>query len=72
MDFKGHLQTVPKNKYLLTIVDEYSRFPFTCPSSEQTTDTVIACLKNMFSIFGMPSYKHSDRGAAFMSDSIKQ
>ena len=28
LDFKGPLPTSPKNRYLLTIIDEYSRFPF--------------------------------------------
>ena len=72
IDFKGPLPTVSKNKYLLTIVDEYSRFPFAYPCSEQIADAVIMCLNNLFSIFGMPSYIHSDRGAAFMSENFKQ
>ena len=71
IDFKGPLPTLSKNKYILTIVDEYSRFPFAYPCAEQTTDTVISCLNNLFSIFGMPSFIHSDRGAAFMADAFK-
>ena len=28
IDFKGPLPSVSTNKYILTIIDEYSRFPF--------------------------------------------
>jgi len=31
VDFKGPLPSSTKNRYLLTIVDEYSRFPFAFP-----------------------------------------
>ena len=72
IDFKGPLPTVTKNSYLLTIVDEYTRFPFAYPCAEQTADVVIQCLNNLFSIFGMPSFIHSDRGAAFMSDKFRR
>ena len=35
------------------------------------TDTVISCLSQLFSVFGMPAYIHSDRGASFMSNQLK-
>ncbi len=66
MDFKGPLPTSSKNKYILTIVDEYSRFPFAYPCSDISTSTVIKCLCNLFTMVGMPSYIHTDRGNAFM------
>ena len=72
IDFKGPLPTISKNKYILTVVDEYSRFPFAYPCKEQTTEVIIACLNNLFSTFGMPEYVHSDRGAAFMSEQFKK
>ena len=72
LDFKGPLETDRKNKYILTIIDEFSRFPFAYPVSEITTETVIRCLDNLFSMFGMPSYTHSDRGPSFMSVKLKQ
>ena len=31
IDFKGPLPSVTQNKYILTIVNEYSRFPFADP-----------------------------------------
>ena len=71
IDFKGPLPSTDKNQYFLTIIDEYSRFPFVFPCSNLSTATVIQCLSQLFSIFGMPAYIHSDRGAAFMSRELK-
>ena len=67
IDFKGPIPSATKNIYMLTIIDEYSRFPFVYPCENTNTDTVIACLLQLFSLFGMPHYIHSDRGYSFMS-----
>ncbi len=73
IDFKGPLPSSPQspNKYILNIVDEYSRFPFAfaCPDVKWTT--VRSCLYQLFSVFGMPSYVHSDRGSSFMCKELK-
>ena len=37
-----------------------------------SSKTIINCLCSLFSVFGMPAYIHSDRGAAFMSEELKQ
>ena len=71
IDFKGPLPSI-KNPYIITMVDEYSRFPFAYPVRDVSTPTVIKCLKNLFSIFGIPGYIHSDRGASFVSSELKQ
>ena len=71
IDFKGPVPSSSPNKHLLTIVDEYSRFPFAYPCPDVSSNTVTKCLSQLFSIFGMPSYVHSDRGAAFMSKEVK-
>jgi len=70
IDFKGPLPSNTRNRYLLTIVDEYSRFPFAFPCSDMFTSTVIKCLNQLFSIFGMPAFIHSDRGSSFMSTEL--
>ena len=67
INFRGPLQSNNENKYFLNIVDEYSRFAFVFPCSDISTSTVIKCLTTLFSLFGMPAYVHSDRGASFMS-----
>ena len=72
LDFKGPLPSCNKNKYILHIVDEYSRFPFVFPVPDMTSSTVISCFCNLFSMFGMPAFVHSDRGSSLMSDELRQ
>ena len=72
LDFKGPLPSSNQNKYFLHIVDEYSRFPFVFPVANMNAQTIIKCLCSVFSMFGMPSYTHSDRGSSLMSDELKQ
>lgn len=67
IDFKGPLPSMDKNSYFLTVIDEYSRFPLVFPCADMTTTTVINCLCQLFALFGMPAYIHSDRGPSFMS-----
>ena len=71
MDFKGPVPSSTKHRYLLTIVDEYSRFPFAFACTDLSAATVIRCLDSLFAMFGMPSYIHSDRGTSFMSSELK-
>ncbi|XP_054287982.1 uncharacterized protein LOC129003710 [Macrosteles quadrilineatus] len=71
LDFKGPIPSATQNKYILTVVDEYSRYPFAFPCRDMTSSTVIEKLKEMFTIFGMPSFIHSDRGTSLMSDELK-
>ena len=71
IDFKGPLPSSSSNKYLLIVVDEYSRFPFAFPCKDISSASVISCLTTLFSIFGLPGYVHSDRGASFMSSDLK-
>ena len=71
IDFKGELSSVSGNSYILTIVDEYSRFPFAYPCKDMKTTTVIENLCKVFEVFGLPAYVHSDRGPSFMSKALK-
>ena len=61
IDFKGPLPTTNQNRYILTICDEYTRFPFAYPSRNVSANTVITHLRELFSIFGMQAYTRSDR-----------
>lgn len=71
IDFKGPLPSTTRNTYMLTVVDEYSRFPFVFPCPDMHTKTVIKCLEAVFSLCGMPNFIHSDRGSSFMSQELK-
>ncbi|XP_042228552.1 uncharacterized protein LOC121870679 [Homarus americanus] len=52
---KGPLPSTSRNRYLLTVVDEHSRFPFAFACKDMTAATVIKCLRQLFAIFGMPA-----------------
>ena len=47
IDFKGPLSSSTPNKYFITIIDEYSRFPFVYPCSNISSQTVIKCLNQL-------------------------
>ena len=67
IDFKGPLPSTSKNKYILTVVDEYSRFPFAFATSNIESQTVVSCLMQIFNMFGACGCIHSDRGKSFVS-----
>ena len=67
IDFKGPLPSTSKNKYILTVVDEFSRYPFAFPCPNMQSQTVISCLKQIFYLFGACGYIHSDRAKSFFS-----
>ena len=71
LDFKGPLPSATKNHYFLTVVDEFSRFPFIFPCSDISSRTVILCLNSLFSLFGFPAIVHSDNAKCFVSKEIK-
>lgn len=57
IDFVGLKQSSTNPRYLLTIIDKYSRFPFVYPCADITAKPVTSKLKDLFSI---PSNIHSD------------
>ena len=59
LDFKGPLPSSTKNHYILTVIDKYSRFPFAFSNANLEACTVIACLNQLFALFGMPNYVHT-------------
>ena len=71
IEFKGPLPSSTKNRYLLTMIDEYSRFPFAFACADTSAQTLINCFCQLFSIFGMPAYVHSDRGSSFLSSDVQ-
>ena len=71
LDFKGPLPSRTHNKYILTVIDEYSRFPFAFACADTSTSTIIKCLLQLFAVFGMPASIHSDNGTGFVSAELK-
>ena len=72
LDFKGPLPSTNQNRFLITIIDEYSKFPFTFSCRNTSAKSIISGLDQVFSMYGMPAYIHSDRGSAFMSAEFKR
>jgi len=74
IDYKGPLPSsdISSNKYILNIIDEYSRFEFAFATADMTWQTVQSCLYQVFAMFGMPSYIHSDRGSNFLCGDLKE
>ena len=70
INFKGPLPSTSKNKYLLTVVDEYSRFPFAFACSYTESQTVSNCLQQILCLLGTPAYVHSDLGKSFISSEV--
>ena len=57
---------------MLTVIDEYSRFPFAIPAPDVSALSTITSLSQLFSLTGLPSYVHSDRGSAFVSKELRE
>ncbi|KRX92976.1 Retrovirus-related Pol polyprotein from transposon 17.6 [Trichinella pseudospiralis] len=72
IDFKGPLPGHQNQRYMFVVVDEYSRFPFAFPCADVSAASAKKCLVELFSLFGVPSYVHSDRGSAFASDEFRR
>ena len=54
-------------RFLLVIIDEFSRFPFAFVLKDISTESIVGSLKQLFAIFGTPAFVHSDRGTQFMA-----
>lgn len=68
IDFIGPLpETVRGNKYILSIVDHFTKFALAFPTSRQDSKTVVDCLTHVFSEFGVASRILSDLGRCFTS-----
>ena len=68
VDFSGPKpRTRRGNTILLTVVDEFSRFPFAWAVKNETDSTLMEYLEPLFCLFGPPLEVHSDRGSAFLS-----
>ncbi|KRY15405.1 Pro-Pol polyprotein [Trichinella patagoniensis] len=64
IDFKGPLPSTSSNRYILTVVDEYSRFPFAFPCPDISTQTVSKCLTQLFYLFvGTGAHREEDERA---------
>ena len=70
-DFIGPLPDDGGRRYILVIIDAFSRFPETYPVRDMSVSTVIECFRDYFSRYGFPDLILSDRGTQFQSKYFK-
>lgn len=64
----GLPRTARGNRYILVVLDYYTRWPEAFPIADTTADTVARVLvTNVFSRYGAPVELHSDQGSQFES-----
>lgn len=60
------------NKYVLTVVDSFTKWARAIPIPNKKMETVAKALwRNVFSIFGMPNRIHHDQGSEFVNGVLK-
>ena len=64
--------SVQGNSYLLVIQDYFTKWLEAIPMRNQTADTIVSVLINVFSQLGLPLKLHSDQGASFESAILKR
>lgn len=73
VDFVGPKPPTSSGKrFILTVIDEFSRFPFAFALSDATATSVVSCLRTLFTLFGPPERLHSDRGTQFESRQLRE
>lgn len=74
IDIAGPLPTTKRNnRYLLSIIDCFSRFPVLVPIKQIDAKTVSkAVYERWITLFGAPDMIHSDRGTNFESEMFAQ
>lgn len=64
--------TANKNRFVLVVVDYFTKFALALPMPDQQTETVCnALMKNFFLYFGSAGIIHSDQGSNFQSKLFK-
>ena len=68
MDVVGPLPVSEQgNKYIITMMDMFSRWPAAYPAADMTAETVVRCIKQFGGDFGYPEAVLTDRGTNFAS-----
>ena len=72
MDFLGPLPVTDSgNKYILVIIDLFTRFCVLKCVSSKHSETVIECLRDTFDVFGYPDQLLSDNALEFTSSAMQ-
>ena len=71
IDIKGPLEGGP-SKYLLVIVDYYSKWPEVIPITKISSESIIKSLRQVFVRFGLPKEIVSDNGTQLVSEEFEK
>lgn len=72
IDYLGPLpRTKRGNRYILVVIDAFSRFVWLFPSRNVTANTTVSLLTNIFCLFGPPRQLVSDNAPAFVSSPFR-
>jgi hypothetical protein len=73
MDVVGPLPVSDQgSKYIITMMDLFSRWPAAYPVADTTAETVVKCIKAWGGDFGFPEAILTDRGSNFASETMKK
>ena len=74
MDLVGPLPESKKgHKYILTVIDSFSRFALTVPLPDKKMITVARAMVNeIFAVLGCPDILYSDRGLEFTGKDFRE
>jgi hypothetical protein len=71
--WKAGVKSEGGNKYILTVIDGFSKFALAIPiKSKKATVVAKALLERVFSIFGFPLRLHSDQGKEFVNEILEE
>ena len=59
------------NKYILVVINLFTRFVHLYPVADKTAKTTASCLFHYFSCYGLSDVFHSDPGSDFTSDVVR-
>lgn len=62
----------PEGKYILVLIDEFSRYPILKFTAQLTSKAAIQALDKIFNEYGVPKVVKTDNGPAFISNEFKQ
>lgn len=72
MDIVGPYENAPQDcRFMITLIDYYSRWPEVCFANSVTTATVVRFLRQVFSREGHPVEIVTDNGSQFISQEFK-
>lgn len=66
------LMDLPNGKYVMVIVDDYSRFPVAEIINSATAQAVITALDGILATFGVPETMRTDNGPCFIAQDFKK